>query len=182
MRLKQHRGMLIKGNHHSIALQRAWNKYGAGAFQFNVLAILEERELASAEQRLLDICFIKEPDLYNIARGAYAPMRGRKHTAEWHERSLKWKRGNRSKTGLPGPRKGQKLSDEELKLRRERNPRRVFSAETRAKMSAARMGRTPWNKGKTYKPLLLSDDTRAKLRAAANKRWQQEKEKCDGRS
>lgn len=36
-RLREHKKMLKKGNHHNIHLQRAWNKYGEEVFLFKIL-------------------------------------------------------------------------------------------------------------------------------------------------
>ena len=41
-RVDQHIRSLRRGRHHSIKLQRAWDKYGAAAFEFVVLAIVDE--------------------------------------------------------------------------------------------------------------------------------------------
>lgn len=38
-RWKEHKAMLKKNNHHSIKLQRAWNKYGADNFDFSVIEL-----------------------------------------------------------------------------------------------------------------------------------------------
>jgi group I intron endonuclease len=38
-----HRSSLRKNTHHSAALQRAWNKYGADAFEFSILEIVADK-------------------------------------------------------------------------------------------------------------------------------------------
>jgi group I intron endonuclease len=45
-----HRHRLVKGNHHSAYMQRAWNKYGAGAFSFRVLLVCAVKNLEMYEQ------------------------------------------------------------------------------------------------------------------------------------
>jgi group I intron endonuclease len=52
-RLSNHRSDLNKGTHHSPYLQRAWDKYGEGAFFFGPLVMCEPQELRRMEQELL---------------------------------------------------------------------------------------------------------------------------------
>jgi len=49
-RWRQHRRLLSKGTHHSIKLQRAWNKYSADAFEFRVLETCSHGLLIPYEQ------------------------------------------------------------------------------------------------------------------------------------
>lgn len=67
-RLERHRRELEQGIHHCIYLQRAWNKYGADSFIFEIIhECSSEEEARSIEQQYLD----KETDnLYNISRKA----------------------------------------------------------------------------------------------------------------
>lgn len=53
-RWSAHRRKLRKGVHHSIHLQRAWDKYGEVAFLFTMLITVEEDRLRSTEQEVLD--------------------------------------------------------------------------------------------------------------------------------
>jgi group I intron endonuclease len=48
-RLKSHRGMLGRGQHHSRRLQRAWDKYGGENFEFGVLEVCAIGRLRSRE-------------------------------------------------------------------------------------------------------------------------------------
>jgi hypothetical protein len=48
----QHKSSLRKGLHHSIALQRAWNKYGCDCFHFKVLEYCDD--LVGREQHYID--------------------------------------------------------------------------------------------------------------------------------
>ena len=134
-RLKQHLKMLANNNHHSILLQRAWNKYGKDLFELKPIAILEPSELTSTEQRLLDL--EHKGKTYNIAKDAVACMRGLKHSKEWKEKALTWTIGNKSKTGIASPWKGKKLSDEhKQKLK---DAKQNISDETRKKMRDAKI-------------------------------------------
>lgn len=54
-RWDQHRAGLRRGNHHSSHLQHAWKKYGEGAFEFVVIAEIENVEgLLDVEQKWID--------------------------------------------------------------------------------------------------------------------------------
>tara|TARA_R110000822_G_scaffold8487_13_gene33342 strand:- start:1464 stop:2051 length:588 start_codon:yes stop_codon:yes gene_type:complete len=75
-RWRIHLGQLKRGEHHSIVLQRAWNKHGADSFKFEVLIYCDSEDCLMYEQITLD--YYKP--LYNIGLDATSPMRGRKHT------------------------------------------------------------------------------------------------------
>jgi group I intron endonuclease len=118
-RQRRHWQFLTKGKHNSPYLQRAWNRYGAKAFKFQVLCILESSQLRSSEERLLQL--VLGEGCYNVGRHARAPMLGRKHTAKVcavmsKKAKVRWRR-----TPLA-------LRPTTLGLK--------FSAETRALMSA----------------------------------------------
>lgn len=75
-RWRTHKRELRDGIHSNSKLQRAWSKYGAAAFRFEVLEMVEG-DLLLAEQNWLDS---QRPEL-NIALDARAGMTGRNHTA-----------------------------------------------------------------------------------------------------
>ena len=54
-RWEQHLQALEKEEHHSILLQRAWNKYGKECFEFIVKEECKEEELLEKEQKYLDL-------------------------------------------------------------------------------------------------------------------------------
>lgn len=87
-RVKKHVSELKKNKHHSILLQRAYNKYGEKVFCFIVLNECEKEHLIFFEQKYLDYY---EPE-YNISKDAKAPMTGRKHKKETIEKFKKIKR------------------------------------------------------------------------------------------
>jgi group I intron endonuclease len=64
-RWEQHLLALRKGIHHSVLLQRAWNKYGEDCFEFSVKEECEERQLLEREQQYLNT----KPE-YNIGAQA----------------------------------------------------------------------------------------------------------------
>ena len=86
-RWKGHVHDLCQGVHGNSYLQRAWNKYGEGAFSFCVLEQVKDGEnLLEREQYWLDRMF-EEGNVYNIARDAVAPMQGLTFSEE-HKRKI----------------------------------------------------------------------------------------------
>lgn len=63
-RWRRHKNDLQKNKHHSILLQRAWNKYGEELFEFEILENCAPSMLISREQYLFDTLKPK----YNISR------------------------------------------------------------------------------------------------------------------
>lgn len=53
-RWKKHQRDLEAGKHHSAHLQHAWRKYGAAAFDFEVLILCRPNRAVGLEQELLD--------------------------------------------------------------------------------------------------------------------------------
>lgn len=120
-----HISLLRRDKHHSQHLQRAWNKYGKQAFEFNTLLICAKENLLDYEQRCLDGL---KPE-YNVALAAEAPMRGRKHSA-----------GSRTKMSDSGKTRPPISSDTRAKLSKASTGRTV-APETRAKISAGNKGK-----------------------------------------
>lgn len=115
-RWDEHRSSLRRGKHHSKRLQNAWNKYGADAFQFELVEACEQcdgAQLLIREQYWLDStkCYDKKIG-FNIARDASAPAAGREVSAVTRAR-----------------------------LSAARRRRGACPAETRAKISASMQGR-----------------------------------------
>lgn len=144
-RLNQHKRNLKQEKHCNIALQRAWDKYGEDCFRFEALAYLELEDIRVTEQRLIDYHKSRKNTSYNISTSAIAPMMGRKHKKESIEKMSASRTGNKSRTGYPSHWKGKKLSPEmcEAISKGKTNP----SLETREKMSKAKIGHIPSNKG-----------------------------------
>ena len=100
-RLRSHRSLLLKGVHHSIHLQRAFNIEGKDVFVFEILEYVNDtEELLDIEQfwiDKLDSCNDKKG--YNIALQAGAPMAGRKQSEEANAKtgaaSKRWHRINK---------------------------------------------------------------------------------------
>ncbi|MDD4156596.1 MAG: GIY-YIG nuclease family protein [Candidatus Cloacimonetes bacterium] len=82
-RWREHKTDLEKNRHHSIYLQRSWNKYGKANFVFSMLEECDRNELLDREQYYLDkFKSYKKENGYNIAKNTSAPMMGRKHSKE----------------------------------------------------------------------------------------------------
>lgn len=75
-RKSKHLRMLKNNNHHSNYLQNAYNKYGKENFEFSVIEYCEN--YLEVEQLYLE----KLNPVYNSAKNALAPMKGRKHSDE----------------------------------------------------------------------------------------------------
>ena len=172
-RWAEHRKMLLKGKHHSIYLQRAWDKHGEASFEFNVLAVLEPEECKATEGRLLAARLRDGEFGYNISKDPDSPMRGLKHKPETIEKMKRDRIGNKSRTGTPSHWAGKKMPDGTgAKL-----AARVHTPEWRQKMSEAAKRRIKrdgtWNKG-----VPATDKQKVHLRAigisGAKARWNKE--------
>jgi group I intron endonuclease len=169
-RLKQHTAMLVRGRHHSVALQRAWDKYGAESFVLRTIAVLMPNECKPTEGRLL----VVGGNDYNISKDPHSPMRGLKHKPESIEKIRVGNLGNKSRTGMPGPLKGQKMSAEQIAARK---PRMRATPETKARQRQARLGVAPWNKGKPPTEKMLAH-LRSVAAIGAAKRWLNKRSAC----
>jgi group I intron endonuclease len=132
-RVSKHKTELKTGRHHSQKLQRAWDKYGAQAFEFFVLEMASNDELIEREQYWLDH-FDCANDGYNILPTAGSSS-GYKLTEE-HRRKIG--AGNAGKVRTDAMR--EKLSIAHMG--------HSTSVETRAKMGAAATGHS---RGRGYK-------------------------------
>lgn len=174
-RLNDHKYMLRRGKHHCVRLQRAWDRDGEAAFQFNILVVLEPSEQLSTEQRFLDDLKAAGEDLYNVALSAEAPNLGRKASPETRAK-LSAERRRR----FADPAVRQRLSDTlkgmfaDPDVRAKRSKARAEEGrdpEIQRKKSEAmrRYYADPENRAKTGRSSLgrvWSDDHRAKLSAS----------------
>lgn len=133
-RWRLHRTQLNNGKHHSKVLQRAWDKYGEASFEFRKLLVCAKTDLLWFEQRAMDVL---KPE-YNICKVAGSVI-GYRHTEKAKEDARVRATGNTL-------RRGKKISGEAKKriseARKGKGVGRVFSEETKAKISAAHKGRT----------------------------------------
>lgn len=143
-----HKWDLKRGKHHSITLQRSWDKYGEGAFLFKPLLYCLPDDRHFYEQRFLDALETVDPEKgYNICCDAEAAGKGRIWTdAQKQAKSIE--------------RKGKKLSPEVhahyLTTRKYGVDHPMFGKHhtdaTRKKISDKKKGQVAWNKGKPQHP------------------------------
>jgi len=191
-----HRTLLRSRKHHSIHLQRSWDKHGEAAFVFEVVEQCSPEQLAVREQFWLD--HYGRSRLYNMRMKAES-QRGYRHREETkakmrgrvisEETRQKMREAQKKRIWLP---RGPLAEEHKQKLRAARrgqpaawNKGRKLSAEHRAKLSAAHVGKPrPWSRGvkhseetrrklseawKTRPP--FTDATREKMRASAKIGW-----------
>lgn len=140
----QHFRSLARGRHHSVYLQRAFDKYGSDAFNFAPIIYCGRENLLTYEQAAMDAM---KPE-YNIAQVAGSQL-GYKHTAESRKRMSIARRRNPS-----SPRKGMTHTDEakrKISDSRKGKGGGRRSPERLAKISAALIGRP------------VSQETRSKI-------------------
>lgn len=140
-RWKDHKSRLKNGKHHSVLLQRAWDKYGEDAFEWNILLECLDEELIQKEQEYLDL-----GTEYNILTIADRPT-GRKHSEETKNKIREKSKGNKNALGFK--------HTEETKIRQSKAKQgnsnakgAVRSEEYKKNSSENRMGSIPWNKNK----------------------------------
>lgn len=95
-RWNEHKRRLNNGTHHSIRLQRAWNKHGSGVFTFEIVQNTTKEELETIEQHWLDNLhkYIPVENIYNVSPSSRA-NRGYKFTAEQLKRHGDVRRGKK---------------------------------------------------------------------------------------
>jgi group I intron endonuclease len=75
VRWSQHLSDLANGTHHNMFLQRAWDRYGPGAFVFKVLEeVIDPRMLADVENQYFELLY----PFYNVAQRA-SQRKGRRN-------------------------------------------------------------------------------------------------------
>lgn len=121
-RWNEHRTHLARQVHHSVVLQRAWNKYGPESFQFKPLLLCKPEHLLMFEQRAIDGY---KPE-YNICPTAGSSL-GAKHSAE---AKAKISAAGRGRVASPATRAALSAA----------LTGRTFSPEHRAKISASKRG------------------------------------------
>lgn len=90
-RFCRHKKQLNIGNHHSIFLQRAWNKYGSENFEFVIVEIVNDKSiLLQKEQYYLSLAEKEKNNCYNMRFNASGGNL-RKESIEKMSSSLKMK-------------------------------------------------------------------------------------------
>ncbi len=116
-RWSTHIAVLVRKKHHSAALQRAWNKYGAGRFVFKILRQCEIELLASVEQSEMTL-----GAAYNCMPRARS-SRGFRHT----------------------PRTRERMRMAAILIAAEPTERKRRSIRAKAQHAAGKLGRATWN-------------------------------------
>lgn len=155
-RFRQHKSDLKLNKHHSIHLQRAWNKHWEHLFEFSVIEYIEDKtKLIEKEQFWINITKCYDRNFgYNMSALAYS--------------QLGMKRSEKTKAKLSLSNKGRKTS-EETKLKISLiHKGKVTSKETKVKMSMARLGITCTKETKqkmsiAAKNRIISKETREKM-------------------
>jgi len=150
-RWRTHRSQLNGQRHGNRHLQHAWNKYGAGAFEWAVLEEVPRRDLIAAEQRYVDALLAESPkSLFNLKLKVDSPL-GMKRTAETCARI------SAAKTGLKISDEGRRSLSESCKERLATNPSAMAAAVERmsnaqAISAAQRRAQTYCKRGHEFTP------------------------------
>ncbi len=139
-RVKDHKNDLLKGKHHSGHLQKAWNKYGAEAFEFKPVIICERDELTRYEQALMDLL---KPE-YNIFKFAHS-ARGWTPSEETKQKISKSNLGKKKSpehcANLSKALKGRKISPEAIEKVAASHRGKKRSPEVGANISKGKTGK-----------------------------------------
>ena len=153
----EHWSMLHRGCHHSEHLQRAWNKYGEGAFRFDPLIICDPDMLIYYEQQFLD----RWHSEYNACPTAGSSF-GRAVSEETKAKIAK------SLTGL------KHTEDTKAKMSKAGKGRKR-SAETLARLSRSLLGNTNGIGNKSHLGKHHTEETKIKIsRANSGKKMTEE--------
>lgn len=146
-RWNRHMKDLRENKHHSVHLQRAWTKYGAQRFSFEILEECSKGELLKIEQDWMNTT--KSYDFiygYNECNIAGSPL-GRKQSKETRKK-------------ISNKMKGRVVSEEtKSKMRGKNNPMFGVKRFDLSERNKLRRGKPTWNKGKC----VLSDSQQAEV-------------------
>lgn len=179
-----HRSSLRRKKHHSIKLQRSWDKYGEASFEFVVLEpVTDKDDLIPREQYWIDLLNVVD-DGFNYAAIA-GSLLGFKFSEAARAKMSASLMGNQNAKGVKHTEQtrakitagliGRRHSEETKKKMSDFNKGKVFSPETLAKMSQAKKGKklSEEHKAKAVEKLRnrkmgpLSAETKAKIAAKA---------------
>lgn len=95
-RWRVHRSYLKNKQHPNIYLQYAWDKYGPECFEFSIVKELEGDPRQEEQRIILETkCYDREIG-YNLSISTFAPMEGKKHSAESIVKMSEVKKGKKN--------------------------------------------------------------------------------------
>jgi len=180
-RLKEHRHRLLRGEHHSIKLQRAWDKYGESAFTFRPLLICARDLLTFYEQRSIDV-FAAVAGGYNVLPFARSGA-GRKASVEalMKMRAAQSNRSPEHRANLSAALTGKTLSKETKQKVGAASKGRKHTEETKARIAEASRNMPQESRDRISAALRereCSPETRAKLAKAQTGRTYSEESRA----
>ena len=149
-----HLSVLRRGKHHSVVLQRAWDKYGEAAFSFNLLLACSRKDLVFYEQRCMD-GLSSEYNIAKVAGSSLGLVLSPEHRAKISAAGIERMRSPEARAKKSSDNIGYRHSPEAIEKMRLAALGRVCSPETREKMRLVNIGRKH------------SAETRAKMSVAA---------------
>jgi len=163
-RIWEHKNRLKTSTHPNPKLQRAWDKYGAEAFEFSILVICSSEELLIKEQEFIDNLKTMEFG-YNLC-----PVAGS---------ALGIKRSEETKKRMSESQKGREFSEEHkqnITKSQLGNKRKPHSEETKIKMSITAKNRihipqseeTKAKRSAALKGIPRSEETKRKISETKN--------------
>jgi group I intron endonuclease len=136
-RLQQHFCDLKKNKHHSLYLQRVYNKYGKSILKIEILEYCNKENILEREQYYIDTL----NPVYNTCKIA-GNSTGKKHSKETREKQskkrLEYFKNNPPTRGKEHHHYGKKLSEEHKAKIKLAGKGRIFSEESKRKMSESR--------------------------------------------
>jgi len=153
-RLYQHKRLLKKGEHHSVKLQNAYNKYSGNNFIFDIIEILDDESLLIEREQYWIDTLNSYDNGYNSRPIADSPLgikcseETKKKISEFHKKRIRKPHTEETKRklsehfkGKTGPNKGKKMSEE-----------------TKKKISESKKGKSSNRKGSKH-----TEETKKKL-------------------
>ena len=155
-----HKTRLNKKRHHSIKLQRAFNKYGKECFIYDIIEECESDYLIIKEQYYIDL-FDSYKNGYNSVPNAKNNL-GMIHSDETKEKIRDASKGNKNMLN-------KKHTDETKNLISEKLKGTILSENTKLKMSETRKGKimseeTKNKMSESKKGKIMSEETKNKIR------------------
>jgi len=169
-RLYLHKWDLKRNTHHSITLQRAWNKHGAEKFIFETICICDVNNLYSIEQSYLDNFKPYNPEIgYNISHSSCG-VRGVKRTLEQRKLMSEQRKGKPLFKNNPIAMANKMATVLRGELHHQFG--KPLSEEHRKKFD--RTGTIPWNKGipSATRNIPRSEESKKKMSETKHKRME----------